>query len=446
MRIKLAKPLPLQEIARVTGGTLNISSSDIEYIVTDTREAQVGDLFFALQGEHTSGEKFIEEARRLGAYTVGEGGDISLSDTRHALLTLASYCKSKLEKLTHTIAITGSVGKSTAKEILGSILSRKYKLHKTFENFNNILGVSYTLLSAPIDCEVLVVELGMNHRGEISELSAAVKPDVAIITNIGTAHIGNLGSREAIAEAKLEIKSGLCGKLIVPYDEMLLSGENALKFSTAATSADVCVKKDENFPHTQVYKIYEHGKFTGSVLKTDSEHMAYATAAALLAARQLNSELENEYHFFSNSEQNIRQRLIKAEKFDIMCDFYNASFESFISGFKYVLSLNYAHRSALIGDILELGSYSQAIHFSLGKAAAELCFERLYVFGEFSLDVKAGAVSIGFPEEKIYINRDITAPEITARQILSTVKNGELLYAKASHKLDLARITNLLCR
>ena len=444
MRIRLDTPLSLAEIADATGGTLNIESQRISYIVTDTREAERGDLFFALQGETRSGEQFIEDAKEIGAHTVGEHGDIVTKDATRALLALASYYKTKLRNLKYTVAITGSVGKTTTKEILGTILSSKYKVHKTHGNFNNILGVSYTLLSAANDCELLVLELGMNHSDELAELSLAVKPDIAIITNIGTAHIGNLGTRDAIAKAKLEIKSGLKGSLIIPDSEPLLSRENAYRFSITSKNADMCILITETSQCHKAHPIYSRGTYQKSVLKTDAEHIALAVSASLLAARLCNCQLEREYSFFVKNSKNSRQSLINVGIFDVLCDFYNASLESFLSGFKYALSLDYNYKSALIGDILELGEHSREIHFSLGKIAAELGFRSLYLFGEYSPYVKEGAISAEFPENRIYINTDILAPHITAAQILSTVTENELLYAKASHKLDLARIIELL--
>ncbi len=439
MRIKLDIPLCLGEIAAVLGAPLNVKSEKINYIVTDTREANCSDLFFGL-----SGGEYIEAAKKLGAYTVGVGGDISLEDAPRALLSLASYYKEKLKDLKYTIAITGSVGKTTTKEILSDILSKKYRVHKTQGNFNNILGVSYTILSAPHDCEIMVVELGMNHTGEISELSIATRPNIAIITNIGTAHIGNLGSRNAIAEAKLEIKDGLSGVLIIPDGEALLENEAALRFSTDIKNSDMCVLKPSDAINSQSYKIYSNCAFSGSELKTDATHIASAVSASLLAARQCDCELESSYSFFVKADQNIRQSVIEAENFDILCDFYNASFESFISGFEYVSKLGYSHKSALIGDILELGAYSQNIHYSLGKAAVRFNFDRLYLFGGAAKYVRAGALSLGFPEEKIYVNSDISKPEITAKQINSTIEKNEILYAKASHGINLSRVTELL--
>ena len=442
MRIKLDIPLTLKEIAIAIGAPLRCQSYGVTHIVTDSRMIQKEDLFFALSGEKHDGNDFIKDAKSKGACTVGKNGDIPCSNTAHALLRLGAYYKQKLPKLQHTIAITGSTGKSTTKEILSSILSDQFKVHKTEDNFNNIIGVSYTLLSAPTSTEILILELGMNHKGEIATLSQALAPDIALITNIGTSHIGNLGSKEKIAAAKLEIKMGLSGHLVIPYDEPLLKNENGYRFSTSSKDADIYIERDAL--HKEIRKVYSQGVMKPYALKTDADHIAYNASAAFCVAELCNFAPAAQYEFLANSRENIRQKLIKSNNFDILCDYYNASLESFISGFKYVSSLSYKHKSALIGDVLELGEYTEDIHFKIGKLAAESGFERLFLFGSFAEHTRNGALSAGFPYEEIYINKNYDLPEITARQIITATMHGELIYAKASHKSDLGRITNLL--
>lgn len=442
MRIKLDIPMTLAEIADAVGGKLNVPSTAITHISTDSRITKPKDLFFALQGENTDVTRFMGDVKAIGAFTVGIDGDISSKDTAHALLALASHYKSKLLNLQRTIAITGSVGKSTTKEILSSILSDEYKVHKTPDNFNNILGVSYTILSAPADSEILILELGMNHKGEIAELSKATTPDIAVITNVGTSHIGNLGSRKDIALAKLEIKAGLHGRLVIPDGEPLLAKESAYRFSTTSRTANLCAKRNEEISY--VYEVYENGYLRPYTFRADAYHVAQNASAAFSIAELCGFSPKNEYDFTAKSFNNTRQTLIKAKSADILCDYYNASLESFISGFKYAASLEYEHKSALIGDVLELGDYTAPIHFEIGKAAVEFGFEKLYIFGNFTKYVALGATSAGLDKERIYINQDINSPEITAEQILSESTQGELIYAKASHKINLGRITDLL--
>ena len=249
MRIKLGIPLELSEVVEATRGRLNekCHKSKIKFLSTDTRELEPGDLFVALRGERYDGNDFIKYAKERGAITLGDdiSADILTKFGNASLLFLASYFKNKLKRLKYTIAITGSVGKTTTKEFTKILLSTQYSVHSTPQNYNNLIGMPLTLLSAPADTEILILEMGMNRLGEISQMSKCAKPDIALITNIGTAHIGNLGSKENISKAKKEIFDGMTdGEKIIPYGEELLSNiENATYFSTVYEDADVFINK-----------------------------------------------------------------------------------------------------------------------------------------------------------------------------------------------------------
>ena len=172
MRIPLDIPLSLSEITHnIKSSSKIIDDALIWAITTNSKEVVRGDLFIALTGEKFNGEDFVSEAKQRGAYVIStnkENADILVADTAHSLLEIASLYKTRLSNLKFTIAITGSVGKSTTKNILSTILERDYKICSTNENFNNIIGVSYTVLSAKRNVEILILELGMNHLGEIS--------------------------------------------------------------------------------------------------------------------------------------------------------------------------------------------------------------------------------------------------------------------------------------
>ena len=228
MRIALGIALPLNILTNHCEAFSKILQKKLfTHITTDSREACEGDLFFSLTSDKSSAEEHVKEARNKGAISVSslsKEADFLVFDCQKTLLKLAIYYKAQLKSLKATIAITGSVGKTTTKEFCASFLSASYKVHKTYMNYNNLLGVSLSILSAASDTEIFILELGMNNLGEIRKLSDAIEPDYAVITNIGTAHIGNLGSRKLIAQAKLEIASGMTDeKIIVPYEEQLLS-------------------------------------------------------------------------------------------------------------------------------------------------------------------------------------------------------------------------------
>ena len=226
MKIALSKALRFRDISKLFGKDF-ARDGIISFITTNSKEVEKDSLFFALDGHKTSGDNFISEAKEKGAFVVSKNSpyaDLIVDDIEYALLTIAGYYKSLLKDLKHTIAITGSVGKTTTKNLLSAMLNTCYKTHSTFENYNNYLGVAHTVLSAPKKTEVLIIEAGMNHKNELSKISKAITPSISIITNVGSAHIGNFNSRGEIAEAKLEICEGMSdGITIVPFEEKLLS-------------------------------------------------------------------------------------------------------------------------------------------------------------------------------------------------------------------------------
>jgi UDP-N-acetylmuramoyl-tripeptide--D-alanyl-D-alanine ligase len=224
MRVKLGIPLSLRQIADACGGhRLCEENTVISHVSTDTREIYARDLFIALPGKSYNGSDFIDIARQRGAVVLSsekEKSHIYHQDTRQALLNFASNYIGYLPYLLYKIGITGSVGKTTTKEFLKIILSQKYLTHTSEGNFNNEIGMPMSILSSHADTEIMVMELGMSALGEIGRLSKCLSPNIGIITNIGSAHIGLLGSRENIARAKSELTEGMRnGKITVPKDE-----------------------------------------------------------------------------------------------------------------------------------------------------------------------------------------------------------------------------------
>lgn len=441
MRIKLGVPLRLSEIA----GCFKLpcaSDEQIYYISTDTREANSKDLFFALSGKNDSGEKYVDNELCKKMFVVTTKpleSALTVNDTREALLTLSRYYMSRLKNLKYTVAITGSVGKTTTKEFTKMIVSKKYVTHSTKGNFNNEIGVPLTILSAPENTEVIIAEVGMNHFGEISRISKVLNPDISLITNIGTAHIGNLGSRENIARAKLEILDGMKnGTLIVPKDEMLLFPLGDKAFSTSDISADYCVTADS---------IYENGapvaKHGFSLV---GAHFLICLSAAVAISLCISVEKKLLLSGISDiSWENTRQNIKKVGCFYIFEDYYNASLESVEADFKLILShTNFAKKSALIGDILELGEHRESIHREIGRLAMHYGLDKLYLFGEYCTYISEGAISAGFDKSKIFINNNKSNLELTKKQILDNTDSDEIILFKASRGMHLEKIVDAL--
>ena len=445
MRIKLSCKLTLEEIARAVRGRLSSENATVSYVVTDSRTAESGDLFIALKGGSFDGNDYIREASVKGAFTLGAANDatVKADSGECALLRLAHYYRRhKLKGLKHTVAITGSVGKTTTKEFLAQMLSVAARVHKTPQNMNNTVGLPLTVLSAPEDTEILILEMGMNHPGEIELLSKCAEPDLAIITNIGTAHIGNLGSRQAIARAKSEITAGLTGRLITPYDEPLLGGLTSYRFGINDLRADMSLS------HTDTgVKITESSNesFVCDFFSSD-ERSLRCLAPAICAMRLLKYDKSTiSVGVSSISDQNIRQKIISVNDITLICDFYNASPESFSAAIRVLAKMNApSNRCVLIGDMLELGSYSDRAHRELGALAARLGIDKIFAFGKWANAVEKGAISSDFPTESFFKNGEISRPDITAKQVLRHCIAGDTVLLKASRGIGLERVVDAM--
>ena len=407
----------------------------ITHVSTDTRELEPFDLFFPIKGEHEDGNAHIIDALTRGALI-----------SRTSLCDFARQYKNRLENLKHSVAITGSVGKTTTKEFLKVILKEKFKVHATLGNQNNNIGLPLTVLSAPKDTEILILEMGMNHKGEISELSKCARPDVGIITNVGSAHIGNLGSREAIAEAKLEILDGMSdGTLIIPHSEPLLAkNKSALTFSTDSKSSHCYIKRND----TKNVEIFlDESRFCSAPFDLKGEHFLKNLAAACTAAISLGvSESELCSGISKINEESVRHRIIKANAFYILDDCYNASLESVKAAIALSKELDFQKKSLVLGSIGELGSYSEEIHEEVGRLIDSLSFENLYLFGECAEYIRRGALSVEFPESRIFVNKNPDDPHTTAKEILRRTEKGELILFKGSRKVRLERIIEILTK
>lgn len=444
MRIALGIPIPIREIAdalRIKVSTTK--NAVISHLTTDTREAKDGDLFVALRGKAESGEAYILDAKSRGTYTLAScsTADLICDDTESSLLRLAGHYKTRLKALKFTVAITGSVGKTTTKDFCTAVLKSKYRVHSTYRNYNNAIGASLSLLSAPEFTEALVLELGMNHFGEIKALSEALKPTHAIITNIGNAHIGNFGSREAIARAKLEILCGMDSELLfVPYEEELLRDKTKLTFSFLSKEASFFMEyKDDkiHIPNTVTFAAPKE------VWRPGAKN---ALCASFALAAKLGFEAADYIRsrgFLQAVEH--RQKIIRIGKFKIIDDTYSSSPESVYENLKYMQAISNGNAvSAVLGDMLELGDEAKSFHASIGRFAAECDCRILYLFGEYADFTREGALSLGMQKENIFVNRELSLPRITAEQIYEHANENELILIKASHAISAERIIHEL--
>lgn len=450
MRAILKIPLTLGEIINATEAFANGKDKNkiITAITTDTREMERGDLFIALPGDRYDGEAFCSQAETLGCEFISAKNNSGLlvKSTRIALLAIVKLYKSKLKYLKRTVAITGSVGKSTTKEMLGSMLSQN-KAHLTPDNYNNYVGLSYTVLSAPENTEYLILELGTNHPGEIEEMSLSIEPDVAVITKIGTAHIGSFGSREMIAKAKLEIRSGLTktGVLLIPDGEPLLPRSPEIKtvsdsygvgdYSLVSLSGDNA-KTEVSFTSSSVQLRAVCSIFGEGNLRA----LAFATACMCEIGFEASSIIRG---FSLISPKNTRQNVYYWKNRILIDDSYNASFESIVNAFG-LMKFYTGRRCAVLGDVLELGCETESIHYKIGSEAVNHGIELLFLLGVYAPFIERGALSAGMSAERIFVNTDVTSPLLTVEKIKAETMPGDVVLFKASHRCDFTGLCKAL--
>ena len=372
------------DILKITKGTLirNFKADkEINTISIDSRTLQEKDAFLCIKGNTFDGHDFIKEAIAKKASCIIVEKDIGtlktkipvikVESTKEALIQLSYFYKQQYHP--YVIAITGSVGKTTTKEFISKILSKKYNVLKNQGNQNNHIGLPLTLLKLNKEVDVLVTELGMNHKGEIHKLSTLINPDIGVITNIGTSHIGNLGSKQAIYEAKLELLDGMkSGKVIVNGDDSYLKKkqkkENVewirvgkkkyndlyctnIKSTLEGTTFDLHYQK-------KVYKAFY--PIPGSHLLSN---VMLAIQTALIFGMEMEEILESLKEF---TMLEGRTKIKKMKDVILIDDAYNASYES-IKGSIELLNLRKTPKLLILGDVLELGKYSKSIHRKISK-------------------------------------------------------------------------------
>ncbi len=454
MRIILSVPLTLSEIAENALSThIFRENATVSAIVTNSKKVCPGDLFIPLIGEKHNGEDYTEEARSRGAYILSSrdcNADIKTDDTMLSLLKIASYYKSKLRSLKKIIAITGSVGKTTTKNVLAKMVSAKYITHATEENFNNYIGLSYTLLSAPANTEIIIAEIGMNHLGEISLMSRILNPDISVITNIGTSHIGNLGSREMIAKAKLEITDGMkIINLVVPYEEILLKNITGTHtFSVDNQNADCYIQITEGSSlHTSFNIRSKRVKLNYLKVNIPGKHIIKAICISVKVMELLGideDDIADSVKFIDLSC--VRSKIIKIDDFYAYDDTYSSSAEALICDFELLNLYQNKPKSCVLGDMLELGGQTENIHTKIGYEVYKFGFRNLYTIGPFATKIAEGAISAGMNKDNVFINTDYDAYEITAKQIINNKIKNEIILFKASHNIHAERIIDLLLK
>lgn len=444
--------LTLNEIANALGSSLQ-SDKIIKRISLDSRDIDGNTLFFAIKGERFDAHDFAQQVSESGAAALvcHKKVDVScpviyVDDTKKALLKLSSYYRSKFGDLI-LIGLTGSVGKTTTKEMTACVMEQKYKTLKTEGNFNNEIGMPKTLFRLERDTECAVIEMGMSEFGEISDLSNAAKPNCAIISNIGVSHIENLGSRDGIFKAKLEMLEGLRkgSPLVLNGDDDKLSTVknddfNVLFFGINNPDCDVrAVDIEETELHTEFTALCREGRQNIS-LPTVGIHNVYNALAAITVGLCFGVTLEQAANGLENYiPSGMRQRIKKLRGITFIEDCYNASPDSQKAALNSLCTVAKGRKIAVVGDMLELGSYSETAHRLVGEYAAEKNIDFLYTLGENSKYTADSARRGGLTN--VF---EFTDKQDLANALLEELKDGDTVIFKASRGMKLEEVFSII--
>ena len=377
----------------------------IEGFCKDTRTIKENEFFVAIKGENFDGNNFVLEALKKGASGVVMDASyvdekiinagkpvILVKDSIIALQELAIYKRNLYD--IPVIAITGSVGKTSTKDIVASVVKEQYKCLKTEGNLNNHIGLPLTILKLK-DHEALVVEMGMNHFHEIEVLSKIAKPTIAVITNVGTAHIGILGSRENILKAKLEILEGLNGSVIINNDNDLLHNWNKENTLYKVVTYGINNNSDYLASNSKYYENYSTFTIDEEIIKVpvSGEHFIYNALCAIAVGKTLNipiNSIKKGIEEFSLSSN--RMSLIKGD-YTIIDDTYNANYDSVISALKYLNTLE-GRKIAVLGDMLELGEFANSLHSEIGEKLNDMNVDMVITVGPLSKNINDKLINV----------------------------------------------------
>ena len=463
----LMQKLTISDIAKATGGTLKFSDNGgyqtspllrdemgdtkITSVVTDSREVTGGALFIAIKGDNVDGHRFIKSAVENGAAAVvaQEVCDcgatvIEVSDTTKAYGDIARYYKEKHNL--PTVSITGSVGKTTTKDMIYSAIAADRCAMKTEKNYNNHIGVPLTVLSIEKEHKTAVIEMGMNHFGEIDYLASIVKPDIAVITNIGMSHIANLGSQEGIFRAKMEITN-----YFDEHNVLIVNGDD--KFLGTLKQEDLkykLVTYGVSDPECDVtaHNIISHGLdgVECDIIVDSSEyhvyidipgvHNVYNALAAVTAARELGIAPETAIYGIEHVElTGGRLEIVDVNGMKIIKDYYNASPDSVKSALGILSCATQERKAAILGDILEMGEYAKNAHVDLGDEVVKNKIDLLITAGENANYIADRAKSLGMENVHAFGTTDEAAE--FAKTALTT---GDAVLIKASHGMHFEKV------
>lgn len=464
--------MTLKNIAKACDGTY-IGAADLEEkvicgAVIDSRLVEEDYLFIPIKGERVDGHKFIPQVFEKGACCVlsevelehPAGPYIRVESSEEALKKIAAFYRQSLS--IKVVGISGSVGKTSTKEMISSVVSQKYKVHKTAGNFNNEIGLPLTVFGIREEHEVAILEMGISDFNEMHRLATVANPDICVITNIGLCHLENLGTRDGILKAKTEMfdhmKDG--GLAILNGDDNKLSTKTFVNGrDTVFYGFDANAKTDEDgiqmaektifatdvtnlgFEGMEAMIHTPQGMFKANIT-IPGEHNVYNALAATAVGLELGLSLTEIQKGIEEAKTIAgRTNLVKANGMNVIDDCYNANPVSMEAAMD-VLSHAKGRTIAVLGDMGELGEDEKALHFGVGKCVAEKKIHTLFCAGTLAAEYKAGVESIENDCKVFHFeNKDDMITEL-----LSYVKEGDNILIKASHFMDFPKVVEALTK
>ncbi len=424
------------------------TDSEIKGVSIDSRTINTGELFFAIIGEKNDGHNYIAEAIRNGATAVVVDRKVEVNnnitvikvkDTTHALQELARAYRLLLKHL-KVVAITGSAGKTSTKDMIASLLEEKYKTKKTKGNLNNYYGLPLTILGFNGDEEVAVLELGMSALGEIKLLSSIAKPDIAVITNVGETHLETLGSIENVAKGKSELIASLAsnGIAVLNYDndyvremKRVFNGKKIIYYGLSS-EADIYADDIINLSSSSVdFTIHYHGETVKLNIDRPGRHNVYNAISAIAVARLLELNWENIKAGFSNVEYSALRWDVKKSNngITIINDTYNANPLSMEAVIEAVCSMEGNRIIVALGAMLELGDREKEAHLELGQYLKNMQIDTLLTVGEIASIIADGAENAGMEVSRV---KRVKNNQEAFDYLNDYLKPGDILLVKGS--------------
>lgn len=439
--------LTVKKILEICDGSLLFGDDEleIENYSKDTRTINQNDCYIGIKGEAFDGNLFWQDAKDKGASAcILDSFEGKLEDEEDFTIIIVEDTVKAIQKLAHyvrkeanvpVVAITGSAGKTSTKDMIASVLSQKYKVLKTPGNLNGQIGLPLNILQYK-DEDIMVLEMGMNELGQIDTLSRIANPNVAVITNVGTAHIGILGSRENILKAKLEIVNGMneSGKLIYNGDNDMLTtlGNIAQEKITFGLSEenDYCAS-DIKMENGHTYFTCQNNHFEIPII---GEVFVYNALAAYAVGKKFNlSDEEIKKGFLEFKLSGNRMQIIKENNYTIINDTYNANLEAMKSAITTLCTYK-GRKVAILGDMLELGDYEKAIHQEVG----EFLNDKLDLL--ITIGTRSKEINEMYKGEKYHFQTKEEAQE----KIMSLLKANDTILVKASQGMKLFKLVEYL--